>query len=142
MVGSCYSQEATLTAGGEASGSGGTVSYSIGQTIIESASGNNGMLSSGVQQAIEVMIETGFEDVAGIDLTVFPNPTTDDVVLAVENSESLSYQLFNLKGELLKESDLVGGQTNISLSETPAGAYLLKVINNDQEVKVFKIIKH
>ena len=43
-----YSQKETLASGGDASGSGGTVSYSIGQIAYEYRSGSNGNLNQGV----------------------------------------------------------------------------------------------
>ena len=48
-----YGQQAVLGGGGEATGSGGTVSYSIGQ-IAYTSKGAGGTVSEGVQQAFEV----------------------------------------------------------------------------------------
>lgn len=52
------SQEAILTSGGNASGSGGTVSYSIGQTFYTTYMGANGSVSHGVQHPFETLNET------------------------------------------------------------------------------------
>jgi hypothetical protein len=48
-----FSQESLSTSGGEANGTGGTVSYSIGQVFYSTYSGSNGTLSEGVQQPFE-----------------------------------------------------------------------------------------
>ena len=43
-------QENTVASGGKATGSGGTVSYSVGQVVYTTNAGTNGSLSQGVQQ--------------------------------------------------------------------------------------------
>lgn len=55
---SLQAQEVILTSGGNASGSGGTVSYSIGQTFYTTYTGANGSASHGVQHPYETLIET------------------------------------------------------------------------------------
>ncbi|MDY2585962.1 T9SS type A sorting domain-containing protein [Winogradskyella aquimaris] len=50
---SMFSQENISTSGGEATGSGGAVSYSIGQVVYSTYIGSNGTLSEGVQQPQE-----------------------------------------------------------------------------------------
>ncbi len=138
-----YAQETTLTTGGNANGNEGTVSYSIGQAIYANASGEDGSVSQGVQQAFDVSDVTGFEEVEDVNLSAFPNPTTDYVMLDIARStEGMTYQLFNLEGELIKESEVTQSQTQVSLAAYPTGVYLLKLINNDEELKAFKIIKH
>lgn len=54
---SMQAQETTLTAGGEATGSGGSVSYSIGQLFYMTKTGTTGSVSEGVQQPIEIASE-------------------------------------------------------------------------------------
>jgi hypothetical protein len=44
-----YSQNSTLSSGGQATGTGGSVSYSVGQIAYSSLSGTNGSLIQGVQ---------------------------------------------------------------------------------------------
>ena len=47
-IGALQAQEAVLSAGGNATGNGGSVSYSIGQ-VAYTASGTNGTVTQGVQ---------------------------------------------------------------------------------------------
>ena len=137
-----YAQETSLASGGEAIANDGKVSYSIGQTFYTSASGGDGSVAQGVQQAPAISDVSVFEDVEAIGLTAFPNPTTDYVVLDVANSAALSYQLYNLKGELLKENEVTQNQAKVSLAGLPAGSYLLKVADEKKAIKVFKIVKN
>ena len=49
-LGGLQAQESPTAAGGEATGSGGTASYSIGQVVYTTNTGTNGSVAQGVQQ--------------------------------------------------------------------------------------------
>jgi hypothetical protein len=139
-------QEAITAAGGDASGSGGTVAYSVGQVVYTTNTGANVSVAQGVQQAFKILVLTGLEEVKGINLTVsaYPNPTTDYLNLKVENydNRNMSYQLFDMFGKLVETKKLVGDLTRIGMSNLPPATYFVKVIQNKNEVKTFKIIKY
>lgn len=140
-----YSQNATLSSGGEAYGSNGVVSYSIAQTVYTTQIGVNGSISQGVQQAFEISQVLGLEEAPGINLQMFvyPNPTPDILTLQVEqySLDQLSYSFYDLNGRLLEENKIVNNQTNITVSGLPSSTYFLKVKNKNGEIKNFKIIK-
>lgn len=136
--------EAVSTSGGNASGSGGTVSYSVGQIVYTTNSGTNGTVSQGVQQPYEISILTELEEAKGIDLsiTAFPNPTTDYITLKSNNIDNLSFQLYDINGKMIQESEIKISETKISMTEIPPAIYFLKITDNGKEIKVFKIVKN
>ncbi len=138
-------QESVNASGGNASGSGGSTSYSVGQVVYTTNTGTNGTVAQGVQQPLEISVVTGLEEAKGINLSVkaYPNPTTDYLTLSVDNFETsnLSYQLFDMSGKLLKSEKIVGNQTSIIMSNFVPATYFVKVIVENKEVKTFKIIK-
>ena len=141
-------QEAVTASGGDASGSGGSTSYSIGQVFYITNTGTNSSVAQGVQQPMEISVVTTLEEAKGINLSckAYPNPTTDFLTLKVENYDNtnLAYQLFDMNGKLIETNRLEGKQTNIDMSNIVPATYFLKVIqsNKDKEVKTFKIIKN
>jgi hypothetical protein len=144
-------QEAIPATGGNASGSGGSVSYSVGQVVYATITETNGNVVQGVQQPYEISIETGLAGTKGITLecSVFPNPVTDFLILKVENykTENLVYQLFDIHGKLLAQRKMEGPETRIDLRNPVISAYFLKVlqassVSASQVIKTFKIIKH
>lgn len=139
-------QEALPAAGGNASGSEGSVSYTIGQMAYTLNSGTSGSVSQGVQQPYEIMVLTGVDERLGIDLTMkaYPNPTTNFLTLSHNKSDlsELVYQLCDMNGRLLESKILESGETTISMSKYNPSAYILKVIQNNKEIKTFKIIKN
>ncbi|MEN8230679.1 MAG: T9SS C-terminal target domain-containing protein, partial [Bacteroidota bacterium] len=90
-------QEAIPATGGNASGSGGSVSYTVGQVTYQTHSGTSGSIAEGVQQPYEIWVVTDIEEAAGINLSVnaYPNPVTDHLILTVEDLKlsTLSFQL-------------------------------------------------
>jgi hypothetical protein len=139
-------QEAVPASGGNASGSGGSSSYSVGQVVCTTNSGATGSQSQGVQQPYEILVVTALAKTQGIVLhySVYPNPSRDLITLKVENynNENLSYQLFDLLGNLLESKKLEGPETGITISGLIHASYFLKVIENNKEIKIFKIIKN
>ncbi len=141
-----HAQEAIPASGGNASGSGGSVSYSVGQVVYSTNTGINGSEAQGVQQPFEISVVTGLEEAKGINLVVsaYPNPTTEFVKLKVESEKlkDLSYQLYDMNGKLLECKKVEGNETNIVMSNLVPATYFLKVIQDNKEIKTFKIIKN
>jgi hypothetical protein len=146
-------QEAQPAAGGEASGSGGSVSYSVGQVVYSTVSGSSGSSNQGIQQPYEIVVETALDEAKGIELKVlaYPNPVQDFLVLKIGNNlisdrnsalNDLSYQLYDMNGSLLKRAGVTASETRISMNRFIPAFYFLKVLRGEREIKTFKIIKH
>jgi hypothetical protein len=138
-------QESNDATGGNATGSGGTASYSVGQVVCNTYTGTNGSVAEGVQQPYEISIVTAIEQVQGINLSVYPNPTTNYLTLSIDefDFQNLSYQLVDNTGKLLKSERITSNQTNIDMGNLVRAIYIIKVIqNNSKEVKTFKLIKN
>ena len=133
-------------AGGNATGTGGSASYSVGQVFFTTVSGTTASVSEGVQQPFEISVFTGVKDIKAIDLyyAVYPNPTRGKLTLKIDNFEpnAFTYQLNDVNGKLLRSEKLTEKETAIDMSELKSAPYFLKVTNSKKEVKTFKIIKH
>jgi hypothetical protein len=139
-------QQAISASGGNGSGSGGSVSYTVGQVVYSTNTGTNRVISEGVQQPFEISIATGIEEAIGItlEIAVYPNPATDFVILKIENYDlqNLNYYLYNNNGILLDNSKILSGETNIQMNTMLPATYFLKVTDGNKVVKTFKIIKN
>jgi len=143
-----YAQQASIASGGDASGVGGSVAYSVGQIVYTTNTGITGSVAQGVQQPYEISITTGMlETDIKLNLSAYPNPTTNYLMLQIDASaslsnQSMSYQLYDISGKLLESNTIVASSTTIKMEQMPTGTYLLKVTQNNKEVKTFKIIKN
>ena len=139
-------QQSINATGGDASGGGGSVSYSVGQVVYTTHTGTSGSVAEGVQQPYEISVVTGLEEAQSINLSVtaYPNPTTDYLTLRIDEFEisNLSFQLYDMNGKLLQNEKITGNQTSIVMSNLLPATYFVKVIQGNKEVKTFKIIKN
>jgi Secretion system C-terminal sorting domain len=138
-------QETIPATGGNAAGSGGSVSYTVGQIASSTLSWTNGTVTQGVQQPYEISVVTDIRNTEDINLKciVYPNPTSGIAKLVFESPDfdNVRYQLFDLNGVLLKDKTVESRETEISLENLSSSVYFLKVLKNNFEIKVFKIVK-
>lgn len=145
LISSVKAQNGTDASGGDASGSGGSASYSIGQTDYITEQGTGGTITQGLQQPFEISVITGIENTAiHLSATVYPNPTVDMVTLSISGSLTgkMTFILCDLQGKMIRNEKLSADQTVISMAELAKATYLVKVLDNNKEVKTFKIIKN
>ncbi len=139
-------QNAIPASGGNASGGGGTVSYSVGQVVYTTNTGTGSSVAQGVQQPYEISVPTTLEEAKGISLemVVYPNPVTDLLRLKVENyeTENLRYHLYDINGNVLISNKVEGKDSDISMQNFLPSVYFLKVTDNNKLIKTFKIIKY
>jgi hypothetical protein len=144
-AGLTQAQEAANTSGGEATGTGGAVSYSIGQVVYTTNTGSSGSVAQGVQQSYQILTVGNEETTLNISLTLFPNPATDYLTIQISNfdNEKLTYQLSDLNGKLLSFGSITGRSTLINMSSMPTATYLVNILNQENKtVQLFKIIKY
>jgi hypothetical protein len=141
-----HSQSSVISTGSQAEGAGGNLSYTIGQIGYTMNIGSSGNVLLGVQQPYEISVETGIDEFNGfnLDCKVFPNPTTEVLILEVEKyvDKNLSYLLFDIGGKLLEIKKVIGNQSIISLRNLMPTTYFLKITEGSTIVKTFKIIKN
>jgi hypothetical protein len=149
LSGSFLSIEAQNTipaTGGNATGTGGSVSYTVGQIVYTKNTGTTGSVSQGVQQPYEISVITSLETFKNINLetSVYPNPASDILKLKIENNdvENLTFQLYDINGTILQNNKVESTITDINMTNYVPAVYFLKVMQGKKEVKTFKVIKN
>jgi len=145
VVSGLHAQEAIPASGGNGSGSGGSVSYTVGQVVYNVNTGSNGKEFQGVQQPYEISVVTAVVEAKDISLEflVYPNPAKDFVILKTGTYDvtNLHYYLYNNNGILLDKDIVQDNETTISMQSLLPSIYFLKVVDNNKVIKIFKIIK-
>ena len=140
-----HAQQSTNASGGDATGSGGSASYSLGQVVYHYYTGSGDSSNEGVQQPYEFFV-TGINEYKNISLTmaVFPNPAQALVNLKIEGGEfqNLSFRLFDENGRLLDNQSISEALTTVPIQNLSSGTYLLSVLDPEKILKTFKIIKN
>jgi hypothetical protein len=144
-LGGLHAQESPTAAGGEATGTGGTASYSVGQVVYTTSTGTNGSLAQGVQQAYEISTTVGINETSiNLELSVYPNPTTDYLTLKIDDVKlsTLNFQLIDLQGKIIENKKVTASNTTIKMEALPKAIYVLNVTKGNQLIKTFKVIKN
>ena len=138
------SHQVLSATGGDASGSGGTVAYSVGQIVYTTNTGTTGSVAQGVEQAYEISSVGIKETALNISLSIFPNPTSDFLTIKVEdyNNEDLSYSLIDEQGKLVLNEQITNQDTQVAMSTLARGAYFINVLQANKKIQTFKIIKN
>ena len=142
---SAQAQQSANAAGGDATGSGGSVAYSVGQVVYTANNSPSGTVSQGVQQAYEIFLIGINETELNSSLSVFPNPILDNLTLQISDyyNEKLSFHLYDLQGKSLNKEQIITEQTQINTSSLPPATYFIEVLNQENKhVQSFKIIKN
>lgn len=138
-----FAQESVPASGGNASGSNGSASFSLGQVFYATFTGTDASVIQGVQQPYEISTLTGI-DIKSISLQylVYPNPTVAVLNLEIQNyTDGFVYSLYDVNGKVLQTKNLENNVTSLTLKEYSNAVYFLKITQADKEIKSFKIIK-
>jgi opacity protein-like surface antigen len=141
---SMQAQDAFVVSGGNATGSGGSSSFSVGQALYTTNTGTTGSAAQGIQQAFEIFVLSNPELTAlTLSAVIYPNPASDKITLVLRNSNriDLSYILYDGNGKALSSALVQELETPIRIQDLLAGVYILTVNQNNSELKTFKIIK-
>lgn len=133
-----------VASGSTASGTSGSVTYTIGQVFYTYIGESVYNVAQGIQhQQTEKTL--GMPETSRAELFIFPNPTTDYVNLSLNGLEldygKKHYKLYDMQGRLLKQNTITESETPISLSTLGSAIYILTVYIDDQVLKTFKILK-
>lgn len=80
----------------------------------------------------------GFNELAGQDIQLFPNPVVDDIYIKGLNGESYDFEITDAQGKLIMSNE--GFTTDqIHVSQLAKGVYLLKL--NDGNSGIYRFVK-
>lgn len=135
--------------GGEVSGEGGSMSYTMGQIAVETsyarvtnASKVAANLREGVHQTYTVE-ELAIDGVAALDfdISVYPNPTTDNVTVKTgRNDMDMCFELYGVDGRLMQKGLIREAEQNIDMQDYAAGAYILRIASG-KRMNNYRIVK-
>lgn len=139
---SLSAQQSVNSSGGDISSGDGNIAYSIGQITFETFGTNDGFLSEGVQQPLEIYT-LGIEDELKTNFSMYPNPVDDrlNIQMYDVSDQKLTYSIFSNTGRLLKKGELSNSLNVVPLSHLSTGIYLFDISNQNKSVFTKKIIK-
>lgn len=140
-------QTAVTASGGNATGTGGSVAYSIGQVTYTNFEGESGSINLGVQQPNLFLTVGTLELDITLSASVFPNPASTSTSLKLEDesaspiADDLTMNLYDFNGKLVLQQVIHSVITTIPMDHLSNGVYVLQVNRRNIEIKTFKVFK-
>ena len=103
-----------------------SVNASINGTVTNTITTSNNLI---VTSCNTVAIES---NLFSSNFTVYPNPANDFINFNFSNeiAESLNYEILDIKGQIIKKSNLNASKTRVSLVGISSGIYFLRLTDN------------
>ncbi len=138
-----HAQEVVASAGNNHETGEMSISWTLGETVIETYSSADMILTQGFQQPVIVVSTMTEEPDLEFQFTAFPNPTSADVTISTNTgqTQSLKYRIYDVQGRLVSSNNLLGTETRVAFDDLQPGTYFLKITRNEKPVKTFKIMK-
>ena len=137
-------QESVNSSGGVDAGTGGTVSFSVGQMVYTTDSKESGSVVQGIQRPYRITTT----DIKKLDNTLsfkaYPNPSSDDLFLEMNEyrNEKLNYQLYDVQGKLVMTNPIEIPKTQINMRALAMGSYVIHIYDSKnqaiQSIQIFK----
>ena len=144
IYGQSNSPEVISTTGDYFENENGSLSFTIGEPIIETLSGSDLIITQGFQQSkykitpvIDILNDNIF-------VKVYPNPTSQFIIVDIRqnNAEKYSLDIINIKGERLFNTQIINEKTILNLDKYSLSELILRIYNDKNKmIKSFKIIK-
>ncbi len=140
------SPQVVATAGNYASNGGYSVSWTLGEPVIATATSGSTTLTQGFQQPSYNVLSVTNGKTEGFEVNVYPNPATDFVVVdwKTDDQNMLYITLYDVTGRMISEQSYSASQDKVSInmSKLASAQYFLEVRNKDNSInKIFQISK-
>lgn len=135
------SQEVISSSGDHFENGSVSISWTIGESVIETFSGTSVVLTQGFHQSnlsASVIYENKSNDLL---IELYPNPLTDHLFIKCEKYEGLEYEMYDFTGKLLTKDKFKSRITTVNFSDNAASAYFIKILSVNSLLKTFQIIK-
>ena len=124
-----YAQEVVSTAGSHGETTSGSLTWTVGEPVIETITDGTNTLTQGFQQSKLTVTAINDLKFPGIELSVYPNPTNNYLTIEVKTDKQrdLLLSLFDLNGRLILQKKMAGNKQTIKMQNYKPATYILKV---------------
>ncbi len=112
-------------------------SYSYSETIQDEILEKTGKYHYSEHNSIETSVKQ-LEDLA---IKVFPNPFINEIKIQLDNTGDYQLKLRNSIGQVVYSANINGTATSHNVSELPRGLYILSVLDDEENVANYKLVK-
>ena len=127
------------------------LSWTLGETAIETLGTKDLLLTQGLHQQNMCIASIGELHDTDYEISAFPNPVSESITVKITNlsayenlkkGEKPVIRLYDIKGILLYEKYIISNETSVSMTSFPPSVYILKIRHGNTELKSLHIIKN
>ena len=153
MYSQSISPEVYSSSGGYYTGASATLSWTIGEPVIETVSNTNNIITQGFHQTNYEVTSVSDNPDLGFNISVFPNPVSNTLQISISSlvdNSTLKIELMDIMGKTLIKERLStpplggtgGGFYQLNLSGYAPGSYFLRITTEKGElINSYKIQK-
>lgn len=140
---SIQAQEVIASSGNHFQNENFSISWTLGETMIETFESSDMLLTQGFQQPLMIVSTMVEEPDLEFQVTAYPNPTSAHVNISTDigQTQSLIYRVYDVQGRLISSNNLLGTETRVAFDDFQPGTYFIQIVRDEKPVKTFKIIK-
>ena len=140
---SVYSQEVVATAGDHYTGDSFSISFTIGEPVIETFESSETILTQGFQQSDLTVTRIHDPGLLLFEIKVYPNPTKSAITVSISEKDDphLTFRLVDTSGKILFKGEFYDRQTTIRFNRLPPATYFLHILDQSMQIATYKIIK-
>ncbi len=137
-------QEVIATGGNHHKAGDISVSWTLGETVIETFKADENILTQGFHQSKLTVVSIDEIDMPGYNITVFPNPAKGCLTLSVEADkyENMNFMLYDFNGNLIKQGFIHEKNTRISFEGLKPAVYFIRITEQNKHLTTIKVIKN
>lgn len=135
------SQEVVSTQGDSYTKTNGSIDFTIGEVIANTASSNENTLTQGFHQTNWMFLSVENHQI-DYEATVYPNPMSSVLNIQSSAHENVSYTVNDARGRIVSKGNLQTIVTEVDVSLFAPGSYSLVLFDEKHlKLKTFKLIK-
>ena len=143
VLGQNISLQLISSAGDKYSSNSTQIDWSLGEISNENYSNFQTQITQGFHQSNFIVTTVDQYDNMDFNFQVYPNPVTKQLYVKTMNFKeyNLFYEIVDIKGQIVKMSNITQSQQEISFTNNIAGIYFIYIKQNNQTLKTFKLLK-
>lgn len=140
---SLFSQQVVSAAGTVFESETTSISWTLGETAIETLSTENSTLTQGFHQPTLTIVSVKEWAKLDFNIQAFPNPTRDFLMIRLDEMpcENMEFRMYNMNGQMVEQGKISELHTRISFENQRAAYYMVQILRHNQAIKTFKIHK-
>ena len=95
---------------------------------------NEAVITNTEHHKVDQIIGIHDRENASLNVSMYPNPASDQLFLEVWESDILNLRMFNMLGSVVMQQQLSNGKHSLDISEMTEGVYYVEVSSEDQRV--------